>query len=195
MATTPTQPVSPRDRLLDVVLAHLAEHGTHDLSLRGLAAAVGSSHRMLSYHFGSRDGLLVAVSRAVEGRQREALVQLLEADPDASAIDVMWRMYERLVDPALWPQERLFFDLYARALQGQPAAQPLLDGVVDAWLHPLTALFSRLGFDAEQASAEARLALAVSRGLLLDLLATHDRAAADRVMARYVAHYQDGSLT
>jgi hypothetical protein len=32
------------------------------LSLCGLAAALGTSHRMPSYHFGSREGLLIESS-------------------------------------------------------------------------------------------------------------------------------------
>ncbi len=189
MAATETES-APRARLLDAVVAHLEQHGAHDVSLRGLAAAVGTSHRMLSYHFGSRDGLLLAVTRAVEARQRAALADLL-ADATASPVDVMRRMHERLTDPALWPQERLFFDLYARGLRGEAEAAPLLDEAIDAWLEPVQRLFERLGFGPRDAAAEARLALAVSRGLLLDLLATGDRAAADRTMERYLARYAD----
>lgn len=178
----------PRQRLLDAILEHVAEHGTHDLTMRGVAAAVGTSHRMLGYHFGSRDGLLVAITQAVEERQRDALSTLV-ADPDASPLEVMWQMYERLADPSLWPQERLFFDLYARALRGHPDAEPLLAGVIEAWIEPVATLFTRLGFARPQARAEARLALAVSRGLLLDLLATRDRVGTDQAMRAFIARY------
>ena len=54
-----------RERLLAGAIEHVAEHGVGNLSLRGLAAALGTSHRMLIYHFGSRDGLLIEVIRAV----------------------------------------------------------------------------------------------------------------------------------
>lgn len=183
-------PSSPRDRLLEAILAHVAEHGTHELTLRGLAADVGTSHRMLSYHFGSRDGVLVAITRAVEARQREHLAHLVTAS-GGDLVDVMREMHRQLTDPSLWPQERLFFGLYARALQGHPDAAPLLDGVVDGWLAPLSALFERAGFSPDEALAEGRLALAVARGLLLDLLATGDREGIDRAMERFVARYAD----
>ena len=48
-------------------MEYVAEHGVGDLSLRGLAAALGTSHRMLSYHFGSREGLLIEVIRDGRG--------------------------------------------------------------------------------------------------------------------------------
>ena len=75
-------PSSARALLLDAVIAHLGQHGLGDLSLRQLAPAVGTSHRMLIYHFGSKEGLLIAVVQAVEARQRAALVGFDLASPD-----------------------------------------------------------------------------------------------------------------
>ncbi len=165
---------------------HVAEHGVGDLSLRGLAAALGTSHRMLSYHFGSREGLLIEVIRAVEAQQRAALEQLLQ-DPESTPEQTMRRMWNRVADPALWPNERLFFEIYAQALQGNAYALPLLDGIVDLWIEPLTALAVEQGRPEADARAEARLGVAVTRGLLLDLLATGDRAGVDAAMERYIA--------
>lgn len=174
-----------RQRLLDAAIHHLAEHGLSDLSLRQLAAALGTSHRMLIYHFGSREGLLVAVVRAVEQRQREAFADL-SADSPGEAIRQMWR---RFADPALWPHERLFFELYGQALQGRPHATPLLDGIVDAWLGPAVEFGRRHGVPEDVARSDARLGVAVMRGLLLDLLATGDRAAADEALERFITLY------
>ena len=55
-----------RDALLRRVVAAAADGGLARRSLRDLAAHVGTSHRMLIHHFGSRDGLLAAVVDAVE---------------------------------------------------------------------------------------------------------------------------------
>jgi hypothetical protein len=46
----------------------------------------------------------------------------------------MRRPWQRLADPALWPHERLFLEVYGQMLLGQPHAAPLLDGIVDSWL-------------------------------------------------------------
>jgi AcrR family transcriptional regulator len=174
-----------RERLLAGAIEHVAEHGVGNLSLRGLAAALGTSHRMLIYHFGSRDGLLIEVIRAVEAEQRAALAQLL-LDPEASPAESMRRMWKRLADPALWPSERLFFEVYAQALQGSAHALPLLDGIVDLWVEPLARIAVAQGTPEAQARAEARLGVAVTRGLLRDLLATGDREAVDAAMERYI---------
>lgn len=180
---------TPKERLLDAVLEHLAVNGMQDTTLRGLAAWVGTSHRMLAYHFGSRRGLLVEVARTVERRQREAFAAML-ADPEASPTEVMREMWHRFADSALDPHERLFFEIYARALRDPDGAEGFLPEAVEAWIPPVAELFVRLGFSRTEATPEARLAVAVSRGMLLDLLATGDRAAADAVLERYLARYE-----
>ncbi|HET6259743.1 helix-turn-helix domain-containing protein [Pseudonocardia sp.] len=180
--------MSAKDELLAAALEHVTAHGVGALTLRRLAAELGTSHRMLIYHFGSWEGLLVAIVQAVEQRQRDRLRALL-AEPDLPPGEQARRFWAQLVDPAQWPSERLFFELYGQALQGRPHAVPLLDGVVDDWLDPLTELTVRSGVPRAEARAHARLRLAVARGLLLDLLATGDvegvRAAAEVHAAAY----------
>jgi len=186
MSPTADTGAGPRERLLAGAIEHVSRHGVGEISLRQLAAALGTSHRMLLYHFGSREALLIEVIRTVEEQQRAALAKILEEEADEPPAEIMRRMWARVADPALWPNERLFFEVYAQALQGSPHALPLLDGIVDAWVEPLAALVAP-GRPEAEARAEARLGVAVVRGLLLDLLATGDRAAVDAAMERYIA--------
>jgi AcrR family transcriptional regulator len=191
-ADTPREsrlPGEARERLLAAVVEYVAIHGFSDLSLREVAAAIGTSHRMLIYHFGSREGLLVAVVRAVEDAQRTFLAALA-ADPSRPLTEVTWTLWERLADPSLWPNERLFFEIYALALQRRPGTAGFLDDIVDSWVEPMVEYARQRGLDPEAARVDARLGVAVCRGLLLDLLATGDRAAVDAAVARYRAQYE-----
>ena len=104
----------PRERLLAAAVEQARRGGIADLSLRELAAAIGTSHRMLLYHFGSREGLLVAVARAVEEAERARFLSWGMTADDAR------RIWARLSAPALWPAARLFFELYVQALLGRP---------------------------------------------------------------------------
>jgi AcrR family transcriptional regulator len=176
----------PRQRLLEAAIDHIATRGITDLSLRELAAAIGTSHRMLIHHFGNREGLWVEVIRAVEQRQRDALAEIVP-DPAASGGEAMRQWWRHISDPSLWPNERLFFEVYGQALQGRPGTTELLEGIVDAWVEPAAEGFVAFGMEREEALAQARLGIAVSRGLLLDLLATGDRAAVDAAMEAYIA--------
>ena len=125
-----------RESLLEAAIAHVERHGLGELSLRALAADLGTSHRMLSYHFGSRDELVAAIVDRVEQRQRDRLAELL-ADPDADPLEQGARFTAQILDPALWPAERLFFELYGQALAGRPHTAGFLDRVVTAWLEPV----------------------------------------------------------
>jgi AcrR family transcriptional regulator len=176
----------PKGRLLEAAIEHIASRGVSDLSLRELAAAIGTSHRMLIHHFGGREGLWVEVIRAVEERQRAAFADVVP-EPGATAGDVMRQWWRHISDPSLWPNERLFFELYGQALQGRPGVVELLDGIVDAWLAPAAEGFMAYGMTREEAFAQARLGVAISRGLLLDLLATENREAVDAAMEAYIA--------
>jgi AcrR family transcriptional regulator len=175
-----------KERLLGASIAYVAEHGVADLSLRRLATAIGTSHRMLIYHFGSKEGLLIAVIRAVEEQQRQMLADF-KVDPSLSPTEVGRRMWQHLSDPTLWPNERLFFEMYGRALQLRAHTAGLLDDIVKSWLKPTTALRESQGIPPEAARTQARLDLAVTRGLLLDLLATGDRDGVDAAMEQFIA--------
>jgi AcrR family transcriptional regulator len=184
-----TTPESPRERLLGAAIEHLAHDGSHDLSLRSIAAAIGTSHRMLNYHFGSRAGLLSAIVSELERRQRVFMGSLL-LDGDATPGELMWRMWEQVADERLWPYERLFFEMSGRALQGESDTQALRADLVDPWLASADELGAEPGLPAAEARARARLGVAVTRGLLLDLLATGDRAGTDAAMRRFIAQLE-----
>jgi AcrR family transcriptional regulator len=151
-----------RRELLDKLVEEFAAGGVGDRSLRDVAAAIGTSHRMLLHHFGSREELLLAIVAEVERRQMTVLPDL-PANP-ADHFAAMWADVSR---PELRRFERLFFECYARAANGERPFDRMVPGAVDDWL----ALTEGL---AEPAAA--RLGLAVVRGLLLDLVATGDEA-------------------
>jgi AcrR family transcriptional regulator len=168
--------VERRDELLAAVVDAFARGGLGGRSLRELAAAVGTSHRMLIHHFGSRDALLVAVVQEVEARQARVLETL-----DAAPADRLLQLWNHLSDPALRSFERLFFECYARGANGEAPFDQLVPHAVDSWL----------GATGEPAAVDdpalARLALAVVRGLLLDLVATGATTETTQAVERFVA--------
>jgi AcrR family transcriptional regulator len=174
----------PRDRLLAAAVEQAMQSGIADLSLRELAAAIGTSHRMLLYHFGSREGLLVAVARAVEEAERARFLSWGLAAEDAR------RIWKRLSDPVLWPSERLFFELYVQALLGRLGDEQFLDSAVRGWIAPVAAAMVEAGDSEAIAHIDARLGQAVVRGLLLDLLATKDRDGVTQAFDRFVRLYE-----
>ncbi|MCC9194418.1 TetR/AcrR family transcriptional regulator [Arthrobacter sp. zg-Y916] len=170
-----SQTGSSREQLLEAALGYFAKNGVQNQSLRSLASSIGTSHRMLNYHFGSREGLLTEVVAAVERRQRGAFEQLLDATGPAvlprQAVQDFW---DRIVEETL-TYGPLLFELAAHAMQGEPHAQGLRDTLVPPWLDALEEMLVRSGREPRAARAQARLALAVVNGLLFDLLLTGNR--------------------
>lgn len=85
--------MSRQDELLDAATDHVLGHGLIGLTLRPLAAALGTSDRMLVYHFGGRDALVSAVvARATE--RAVAAVQTMPGAPSVrAAVNRLWRAY------------------------------------------------------------------------------------------------------
>ncbi|HEX5994823.1 MAG TPA: TetR/AcrR family transcriptional regulator [Jiangellales bacterium] len=174
-----------RTDLLDRCVSFLKEAGFSQLSLREIASGTGTSHRMLIYHFGGREGLLAEVVGRIEAEQRAALASLATATDDP--IEVSRQFWRRLADPALAPAERLFFEIYSHALFDRSWTESFRTSVIAAWTVPIEEMFRQLGFGATEARQRTRLALAATRGLLLDLLITGDRELLDAA-AELCAH-------
>ncbi|GIH22214.1 TetR family transcriptional regulator [Acrocarpospora phusangensis] len=172
--------MTPKENLLADAIAYFAAYGIGDASLRSIATGLGTSHRMLIYHFGSREGLLAEVVRTVEAQQRASLAML--ADDGLPMAERSMRLWHSVAEAAL-SYGHLFFELSAHAMQGRPYTAGLKGDLIDVWLPPLTDLCVRGGIDPAEAPAYARLSLAATRGLLFDLLLTGDRAGVDDAIA------------
>jgi AcrR family transcriptional regulator len=174
-----------RDALLARAVGHFAEHGVGDTSLRALAGAIGTSHRMLIYHFGSRDGLLAAVVDTVEQGARDLLARMVEeARGEPDPFDAGLRFWHLVTDEAL-VYGPLFFELSSHAMLGLPYAVDLRERLVTTWLDALESMWVARDVPSQEARAQASLDLATSRGLLHDLLLTGDRRRVDDAMQRY----------
>jgi len=187
VGTTPSSPPSPpplssprRTELLDACYAYLLEHGLTGLSLRPLAAATGTSPRVLLYLFGSKDELLRQLLARARHEQLAMMAAVL-AEPDNSAgtpgdgfdalAESLWTF---LSAPEQRPMVRLTYEAFLLSLSHDPG--PWAGFAGEAARDWLDLLVRTQPPDTPPALAEARAtrALALIRGLLLDLLACGD---------------------
>lgn len=176
-----------RDQLIEALLDHVARAGFGDQSLRQLAAALGTSHRMLIYHFGSREGLIETVVARIEDRQRAELTSLVEtdraADPNSEPFTDLWNgMLDNL--DAYGP---LVFQLALPAIRTHDHAPPVRDLLIEAYLRPLQTFWLRVGFEPEAATDAARLHVAIARGLMIDYLLGGSRQSTHRAIGLFGA--------
>jgi AcrR family transcriptional regulator len=176
-----------REALLERVVTFAARDGIADRSLREIATGAGTSHRMLLYHFGSREGLLAAIVGVIEARQREAMTAM--AADAGSARDLMLGQWDQVSSDEVRPFVRLFFEVFALATRGASGTQDLLAGLTEPWLDEAVAAAERLGEDTDRVAM--RLGVAVSRGLLLDLLAGAEPAEVTAAYELFVRLYSE----
>jgi AcrR family transcriptional regulator len=162
-----------RTELLESAYRYALAHGLADLSLRPLAAAIGSSPRVLLYLFGSKEGLI----RELLTRARADEVALLGATPDGDLTGTTRAIWSWLSDPAHRALLTLWTEAYARSLiEPDGPWSSFAQETVRDWLSLLAAAQPAATRDTPAAVAERTATLALLRGALLDLLATGDLA-------------------
>jgi AcrR family transcriptional regulator len=176
-----------RTELLELAYEYALEHGVADLSLRPLAAAVGSSPRVLLFLFGSKAGLV----QALLARAREDELALLERargigtrppggplrgasrDP-VGVIGEVWAWLAAEEHRALL---KLWVEGYARSLiEPDGPWAGFAAATVEDWLDVLG--------EAAPDPGLRTLLLAVLRGAMLDLLATGDLERVNAAVSR-----------
>ncbi|MEY2550577.1 MAG: hypothetical protein QOG12_721, partial [Verrucomicrobiota bacterium] len=83
-----------RERLRRDCLRYFLRHGVANLSLRPLAAAVGTSARMLLHYFGSKEALIAEVMAEVQTRLQNVFQEVLEAEREGPGKDVLARFWK-----------------------------------------------------------------------------------------------------
>ena len=78
-------PEEARRLILDTAQALLASTGPQGLRLQDIAAAAGISHPLILHHFGSREGLVRALTREAAAELRDKLVAAMERSRRARA--------------------------------------------------------------------------------------------------------------
>ncbi|MFG1602700.1 TetR/AcrR family transcriptional regulator [Actinoplanes sp. NPDC049265] len=161
-----------RTELLESAYRYALAHGLADLSLRPLAAAIGSSPRVLLYLFGSKDGLI----RELLDRARSDEVALLGTAPAGDLAATTRLIWGWLSDPAHRALLTLWTEAYARSLiEPDGPWSAFARETVGDWLSLLAATQPASTRDTPEAVAERTATLALLRGALLDLLATGDQ--------------------
>jgi AcrR family transcriptional regulator len=178
--------VSARAQLLERVIAFAAAEGIADKSLREIARGAATSHRMLLYHFGSREGLLAAIVAAIEAQQRAVMVAM--AEQANTPRELMLGLWEEVSREELRPFVKLFFEVFGLVAQGAPGTEGLRETLTQPWLTDAAEAGKEIGVASDP--AELRVGVAVSRGLLLDLVAGADYAEVDEAYRAFVDLYE-----
>ena len=117
------------DALADIVLAE----GLGDLGLRGVAAKLGTSDRMLIYYFETKEQLVLEMLDKVGARLTAILVANSDA-PRMSPGQFLSGVLALSTDPAIAPFMRLWTEVIARGARGEPPYDRVGAKVVRSWM-------------------------------------------------------------
>jgi hypothetical protein len=102
--------------------------------------------------------------------------------------ELMLGLWEQVSREELRPFVKLFFEVFGLVAQGAPGTEGLRETLTQPWLTDAAEVVKVIGVASDP--AELRVGIAVSRGLLLDLVAGADYAEVDEAYRRFVDLYE-----
>ena len=162
-----------RERVLEAALETLLEEGYAGLTYAKVAVRAGENKSLISYYFGSKQGLVSEVSAIIGERITEAvLAELVEVDSVEQIAQGMvaglWTVMDD--DPRV---ARLYFDLSAVSVVDDEIRQALHQ-VKDQWREVISRFLERAGVDRTAIPAAATFLLAGVQGLAIERLEGYD---------------------
>lgn len=173
--------MTTRDRLRNDCLAYFLRHGVANLSLRPLAAAVGTSARMLLHYFDSKEALIAEVMEQVQARLQRSFQELLGPPGRAHDKNLLLKFWPVLSNKTNRPFLRLLFEVQMLALQNPKRYRRYLTKTSVTWRRLIERALPAKG----RTAAAATLYNAVVDGLLLELLSTGDLQRTSRALSLF----------
>lgn len=123
-----------REAAIERMAEHVLAQGLGAATLRPLAAAAGTSDRMLLYYFADKDELLTATLDRVAARMIVALDQVIPATPQQSFGALLNQAWTALDSETLRPFMPLWLDLAAGAARGLQPHREIAGRIADGFL-------------------------------------------------------------
>lgn len=154
-----------REQLAEGATDYALEHGLVGLSLRPLAESLGTSDRMLLYHFSDKDDLVTTILRTSNGRSMQGIRDLgRSVDVRAGVVD-LWRTVSRGDQQRC---QRLYVEAAALGLFGrEPYASEVREANA-AWMSALADHFVAAGVPRTESRRVAKLVDSAFVGLQMD---------------------------
>ncbi len=155
-----------RDQVAQAATDYVLEHGLVGLSLRPLAARLGTSDRMLLYHFDGKDDLVATVLRISNDRSVTAIRALPPAADVRQAVLDLWTAVTR---PELDRCQRVYVEAAALGLLGREPYVSVVREANAVWIAALADHLAASGMPRRLAARAVVLLDAAMMGFQLDL--------------------------
>ena len=172
-----------KDQLIDRAIDYLLKNGLAGLSLRPLAAGIGTSARLLVFHFGSKEGLIEEVLGEVQERLRKSLAAVASAKSLVAGEAPMKRCWRWASGKRNLPYLRLLYEAHFIVVRVPGTYERYLNRSSLNWIEFIA---SRLP-ESISSAAMATLCGAVFDGLIVELLSTGDLRRTTRALDDFIA--------
>lgn len=172
---------SRKTELRNAALRYLLEHGLAGVSLRPMALQLGTSPRILMFHFKSKEGLLQEIMEELHSRLRLSFLELSKSSRHRVA--PLKRFWLWAVDKQNFPYLRLLYETQIVAAQNPKEYGRYLIKASEDW----QALAFQTLSDSLRSPAMATLCIAVFDGLMLEMINTGDRPRLTQALDAFIA--------
>src|SRR5437764_7926279 len=187
-----------REELSRAAAGYLLANGVAGLSRRPLAAATGTSARLLIYHFGSKEGLLIEAMGIIRARARAEVAAMLSEAQGREHLgdldDLVRGFWRWCTSRKNRPYLRLVFEVHGLALQNPAQYAGYLHGAIAHWIELLRAALAP-ALDLRRARATATLIVGAIDGLLMDYLSTGERRRTSEALELFAGTLPAGRRT
>jgi AcrR family transcriptional regulator len=173
-----------RDQVAEAATDYVLERGLVGLSLRPMAAELGTSDRMLLYHFDGKDDLVATVLRVSNDRSMAAIRALAPAPDVRTAVLDLWAAF---TSPALDRCQRVYVEAAALGLLGREPYVSVVREANTLWIAAVADYLVASGMPRRLAGRAVVLMDAAMMGFQLDL----PLDAGDPVLAQAVQDLAD----
>ena len=162
-----------RERILEAALETLKAEGYAGTTLAKVAARAGENKALVSYHFGSKQGLIAAAAREIGEQITAGVLAGVEGATTVEevlrrSVDAVWGILERDARIA-----RAYFDLNAVSVV-EDEVRIVLREVKARWREVLVRLLRDAGVRARDVHQSALLATATIEGFCLEWIERGD---------------------
>lgn len=151
-------------RAIDYILAN----GVRDFSLRSISAEIGTSHRVLSYHFGSKEEFIQEVMNNVFQSWLE-IISGIDIEHCSSSSEALLLLWDRISHPDVFIYSRIGFEMIAWKGRVKATRELMPESF---WAEPLERISRLSNLDPSRTDSDVRVIRLMIRGLISQLAAT-----------------------
>lgn len=166
-----------RAELLEKIVDTLLADGVAELSLRPLAERVGTSARLLIYHFDTKENLIASALAEVRLRVEEALKEHVSREKPESLRVLLLLFWDWAIAEPNQRYFRLLFEVDGLSMfdRLRLSKETRQDGA-SVWIALIDRAAARLRQNKDPLNSRSTLIMGALNGLLQDYLSTGDRA-------------------